>query len=81
MRERTWDYKLIERPGIGLALFQFESQRHVLFARMKLRKLRHHSCASYGEKLQIEAYRPITNKDNRMHRICLACAEKIPLRK
>lgn len=74
MNERTWKYSIAEIPGEGLAVLrsQFGTQ---IFTRIKLRKLKISLCARCAKQLSTHAYRPITNSDNRMHRICVRCIE------
>ncbi len=68
-------YKVVERPGEGLAILVSIYGRQ-LWAKGKMRVHKSTKCAICEQCVGKFAYRPITNLSNRMNRICIPCIEK-----
>jgi hypothetical protein len=64
-------YKIVKFPGVGLMLTRHWQYGEQIWSRVRLTK-RHSGdhCAQCSEPVGAMAYRPITNRSNRMMRIC-----------
>lgn len=67
------DYRRVAVMNEGLLRVASEKYGMQLFTRVKLRK--NTSCAACGDPLNkgTEAFSPLTNGYNRMHRVCFHC--------
>lgn len=70
------NYRFMKRLNGGLVGLA-SSHGHQLFTTVKMRKPK--PCALCGVKLKPkqQAYSPITNGYNRMHRLCVACVAEL----
>ena len=69
-------YKFVSRLGEGIVGLS-SSYGDQMFVRSKIRK--NNSCELCCASLKPgdQAYRPITNGYNRMHRLCVACVQEL----
>jgi len=66
------DYSFVKRFAEGVVGLT-SSHGQQMFVRSKLRKPKACALCNVELKTKEQAYRPITNGYNRMHRLCVAC--------
>ncbi len=67
------DYSLLDSPGGGLLLTEHPVHGRQVWTLVKLKTRRGANCARCHRPLGPSAYRPVTNRNNRMERICERC--------
>jgi hypothetical protein len=70
MRNNYRGYTVIDFPDSGLMLTDSPGRGRQIWSLCKLKSRKDAPCAICGASVGDEAYRPVTNLDNRMDRIC-----------
>lgn len=74
------DYRFVKRMNDGLVGLESSHGKN-LFTLAKLRKTKKCALCKVELRPPTQAYMPITNGYNRMHRLCLACVDELERRK
>lgn len=68
---RGYGYEVQGIPSPGVLLISSSEWGVQIWNRARMRTHKTSPCAICGVEVGVEAYRPVTNLSNRMHRICL----------